>query len=111
MRILDQTELMNLKTLMFDIDGTLCNQVKGDYLKATPFIERIKKINDLRENGMYIKLFTSRGITSGIDWTIQTKQQLASWGLEYDELIFGKPHYDLFIDDKSIYSEDFPWIK
>lgn len=109
MRILDRIGTINLKTLMFDIDGTLCNQEENDYMKATPFIERIKKINDLSKNGIYVKLFTSRGITSGKDWTIQTRQQLDNWGLNYDELIFGKPHYDLFIDDKSVNSEDFPW--
>lgn len=105
----NRIEQMKLNMLMFDIDGTLCSQVKKNYILAKPYVERIKKINDLREKGVYIKLFTSRGITSGMDWTIQTKQQLDSWGLNYDELIFGKPHYDLFIDDKSIYSEDFPW--
>ena len=31
-----------------------------------------------------------------------TKQQLKKWGLSYDKLIFGKPSYDLFVDDKSL---------
>ena len=35
-----------------------------------------------------------------------TKQQLEKWGVKYDELKFGKPFYDLFIDDKNINSKD-----
>ena len=99
-----------IKVLMFDIDGTLCTQESSDYMKAKPYEARIKMINELRRSGKYIKLFTSRGITSGIDWKDLTISQLSSWGLEYDELICGKPHYDLFIDDKSVHSEDFLWL-
>ena len=32
-----------------------------------------------------------------------TKKQLAKWNLKYSKLIFGKPSYDLYIDDKSIF--------
>ena len=32
-----------------------------------------------------------------------TKNQLKKWNLKYDRLIFGKPSFDLFIDDKSIF--------
>ena len=30
-----------------------------------------------------------------------TKKQLKKWGLKYDKLIFGKPSYDFFVDDKN----------
>ena len=30
-----------------------------------------------------------------------TKKQLKKWGVKYDELIFGKPSYDFFVDDKN----------
>jgi hypothetical protein len=29
-----------------------------------------------------------------------TKKQLIKWNVKYDELIFGKPSYDILIDDK-----------
>ena len=32
-----------------------------------------------------------------------TKIQLKKWKVDYNELIFGKPSYDLFIDDKCIF--------
>ena len=36
-----------------------------------------------------------------------TKCQLDIWGCKYHELIFGKPHADIFIDDKAMNSEDY----
>ena len=39
-----------------------------------------------------------------------TQSQLNLWGLKYHKLIFGKPEYDIVIDDKSYnYNQD--WIK
>ena len=32
-----------------------------------------------------------------------TFKQLKKWNIKFNKLIFGKPSYDLFIDDKSIY--------
>ena len=32
-----------------------------------------------------------------------TFKQLKKWGLNFHELKFGKPSYDIFIDDKSLF--------
>lgn len=32
-----------------------------------------------------------------------TKKQLDDWGLKYNQLFFGKPSANYYIDDKSIY--------
>ena len=32
----------------------------------------------------------------------QTYKQLKNWGLKFDELYFGKPSADFYIDDKSL---------
>lgn len=84
-------DLSRLSVLMFDIDGTLCTQESKNYMDAKPYEDRILKINELKTSGKFIKLFTSRGMLSGIDWSIKTTQQLRAWGLKYDEIIFGKP--------------------
>jgi hypothetical protein len=34
----------------------------------------------------------------------KTIQQLNRWGLKYDQLVMGKIHYDLLIDDKVLNS-------
>ena len=39
-----------------------------------------------------------------------TKDQLKKWKVNYHKLILGKPSYDLFIDDKSIYFKKY-WHK
>ena len=51
--------------------------------------------------------WTARGTTTGLDWRKVTEEQFLKWGVKYHELKFGKPNYDLFIDDKNINSERF----
>lgn len=93
----------------FDIDGTICTDTAGAYETAEPFPERILRINELFHSGHVIKMFTARGSTTGIDWSNLTKEQLNSWGVKYHELILGKPHADLFIDNKATHSDLFLW--
>ena len=90
-----------------DIDNTICTQNGENYEQAKPIYENIAKINDLHNNGNYIVYWTARGTSTGKDWTDLTKSQLDRWLVKYDELKFGKPVYDLFIDDKNINSETF----
>jgi len=92
----------------FDIDGTLCTKGHEDYKNAKPFLDRIKIVNDLYDEGNKIILFTARGAATGIDWKELTKKQVEAWGLKYNELIFGKPHADVFIDDKA--NDIFKWF-
>lgn len=101
--------LRPMNTYCFDIDGTLCSQEKSDYRLAEPNLGRIRRVNELFDQGHVIKLFTARGSKSGIDWAEVTKAQLGEWGIRYHELILGKPHADFYIDDKAIHSEDFDW--
>ena len=91
----------------FDIDGTICTDTDGDYEQAVPFQEVIEKINHLYGIGHKIIFFTGRGATTGIDWYDLTKKQLEDWQVKYHELIMGKPHADLYIDDRGIQSKDF----
>ena len=35
-----------------------------------------------------------------------TEKQLEKWGVKYQELLFGKPHADVFIDDKAVSDTD-----
>jgi len=91
-----------------DIDDTICkNNNNLDYSDSTPIVERINKINSLYETGNKIVYWTARGTVTGIDWRSVTEKQFDEWGVKYHELRFGKPNYDLFIDDKNINSELF----
>lgn len=59
---------MEMGTLIFDIDGTICSQ-ELDYSQAKPFQEIINKINKKYNEGYKIVLFTARGTETGIDWS------------------------------------------
>jgi uncharacterized HAD superfamily protein len=85
-----------------DIDGTICDQELGKhYSLSKPYKERIEHFNELFDQGHEIHYWTARGQQSKIDYTELTKQQLKDWGVKYTSLKLGKPHYDLWIDDKS----------
>ena len=58
------------------------------------------------ESGNKIVYWTARGTISGEDWRDVTVKQFEEWGVKYHELKFGKPYYDLFIDDKNMNAKD-----
>ena len=107
-----------IRIICFDIDDTICTTSKKKYFSAKPKVKVIKKINELYDKGYTIKLFTSRFMgrnnenISGAkkQGFKQTQRQLKKWNLKYHNLIFGKPSFDLFVDDKSI-NFDKNWIK
>ena len=106
------------KIYCIDIDGTICEN--GDcqsckYEGSTPKLDRIKKINQLYDDGNIIKYFTARGMGRYKDDSAKakekfyslTKMQLEIWGCKYHELILGKPSADYYIDDKGVDANEF----
>ena len=94
--------------LYVDIDETICRyEGERNYPDALPIEKNIEKINDLYDSGNTVVYWTARGTTTGLDWRDVTEKQFSKWGVKYHELKFGKPNYDLFIDDKNIGSERF----
>jgi CMP-N,N'-diacetyllegionaminic acid synthase len=97
----------------FDLDGTICSIVENnegfpDYTMANPLVDRIKKINELYDNGHTIIVETARGSVSGQDWFDITKTQLETWGVRHHQLRAGvKFNADFYIDDKGINAEIF----
>jgi hypothetical protein len=86
-----------------DIDETICRyEGLREYPAAVPIQEHIDKINQLYDEGNTIVYWTARGSKTKIDWTDLTKKQLIQWGAKHHDVLLGKPHYDLYIDDKSI---------
>jgi hypothetical protein len=92
------------KTVCFDLDGTLCTNTFGDYEDAEPFGWAIERVNDLARAGHRIVVFTARGTATGIDWDAVTRAQLERWGVAYDELRFGKPSADVYVDDRAVHT-------
>jgi hypothetical protein len=100
-----------IKTICFDIDGCLCSQTKGDYENAIPNMGAIRLVNQLYDAGHSIILHTSRFMGRAHNNPAKarkmglgfTRKQLASWGVLYHRLWFGKPRYDIVIDDRSLF--------
>ena len=106
-------EISNKKKyiLCFDLDNVICNTKGLNYKQSTPKKEVIKLINKLYNDGNIIKIFTARYMgrnnensqiakKKGYNFTLN---QLNQWKLKFHKLIFGKPTYDLFVDDKSYF--------
>jgi CMP-N,N'-diacetyllegionaminic acid synthase len=93
--------------IYIDIDETICHSPdKPDYSNSFPIQENIAKANKMYEEGHLIVYWTARGTSSGINWSDVTKKQLKDWGVKYHDIKFGKPVYDLFIDDKNLNTLD-----
>jgi hypothetical protein len=92
--------------IIIDIDETICTSINKDYPNAKPLIENINKANKLYNEGNTIIYWTARGMSSGIDWTELTINQLNLWEVKYHEIKMNKPSYDMFIDDKALNTLD-----
>ena len=112
-----------MKTYCIDIDGTITEPHDGSPWDAIPRRDRIQKVNKLYEDGATIYLMTARGFIHSTgrypdDINCQqreadyhcrsrTEAQLASWGVKYHKLFFGKPRANKYIDDRGVHDSDF----
>ena len=102
-------------TYVFDIDGTICTIVNGEYEKAEPIANRIAIVNQLHDEGNKIIFQTARGMgrtTNSPAYAHSafyelTRKQLIDWGVKFDDLFLGKPSGDVYIDDKGMRDIDF----
>lgn len=109
---------MKKNVLCFDLDNVICITKKNNYKLSKPKLKAIKLINELYNNGYFIKIFTARYMGRNNNNILQakkaglllTKKQLKLWKIKYHVLIMGKPSYDLFVDDKA-YGYSNKWIK
>ena len=89
-----------------DIDGNLCKTEGLSYESATPLWGNIAKVRAVKAAGHEVVLFTARGTVTGIDWRPVTERQMQMWNVPYDELLFGKPWADVYVDDKAVNVRD-----
>ena len=102
-RFVWQDGLPRGRTFCVDIDGVIATITpNNDYRLAAPLTDNIRRVNRLHAAGNRIVLFTARGSMTGKDWTAVTAEQMRAWGVAYDELRFGKPAADYYIDDRML---------
>lgn len=94
--------------IFIDIDNTIFKTIGNNYAESTPIYENIEKANKLYNEGHSITYWTARGCKSGktAEYFKLTYDQLICYNVLFHELRLGKPHFDLFIDDKNINAID-----
>ena len=98
--------------ICFDLDNTLVTYptIVGDYSTVKPINKNITLLKKLKDNGHEIIIYTARRMKTHngnvgkvikdiASVTIDTLERL---NIDYDELIFGKPIADIYIDDRAI---------
>jgi capsule biosynthesis phosphatase len=106
----------NPKRFCFDLDNTLVTypKVKNDYTTVEPIEKNIRFLKYLKSKNHTIIIFTARrmlthkGNVSKViaDVGKITLDTLDEFDIPYDEIHFGKPHADFYIDDLVINSFD-----
>lgn len=96
----------------FDLDNTLVTfpTIPNDYSSVKPIRKMITLANELKKAGHEIVIHTARRMkTHGHnigkvvkDIAFVTMNTLEEFGIPCDELVFGKPPADIYIDDRAI---------
>jgi capsule biosynthesis phosphatase len=107
-KILPQEKLR----ICFDFDNTLVTYptIPGDYTSVKPITSNIELLNKFKNEGHEIIIYTARRMATHNgnvgkvikDIGIITFNTLEKFNIQYDELIFGKPIADIYIDDKAL---------
>lgn len=97
--------------IVIDLDGTICpiKQPGQSYADLEPLPGAVEKIRELRAKGHYIIIQTARNMATrngNVGQVIKhigkiTLDWLEKHGVEYDEIHFGKPNANLYIDDRA----------
>lgn len=101
-----------IKRFCFDLDNTLVTFPKevNDYSTVEPKYNNIEILKTLKELGHYIIIYTARkmntckGDVKEVEKCIKdlTINTLKKFNIPYDELHFGKPYANYYIDDLGI---------
>lgn len=103
-----------------DIDGVICRlrEPDQDYADLDPIPGAKEKLRALRAAGHYIILCTARHMKTcqgNVGLVVARKGAttlawLAKHEIEYDEIYFGKPHADIYLDDNAVRFESWDAI-
>ena len=102
------------RTICVDIDDTILTTENRDFEHSIPRQDVIDKINAFHNAGYKVILSTARGAKSCATieeriakYDALTRQWLKEHFVKYDELWFGKPNADFYVDDKNMSIEQF----
>lgn len=101
--------------IVIDVDDTICRvAVKGDYANAEEIERMTSRIREMKAAGHTVILHTARGMVSCGGDVEKAKEKnravlvawLAKHEVPYDEILWGKPYADVYIDDKAVGAEE-----
>lgn len=97
--------------IVIDLDGTICPIKKsGETYDALPILPgAAERIKELKANGHYIIIQTARNMAtqeSNLGKVLKNVGKITlDWlernNVEYDEIYFGKPNGNIYIDDRA----------
>lgn len=100
------------KIFCWDLDQTLVTKPMkhGDYSTVKPIEKNIQYLRYLKSLGNYIIIYTARRMVTSkgnigkvvADIGSVTLQTLKNFDIPYDEIHFGKPYADFYLDDKAL---------
>lgn len=106
----------------FDVDGTIAELKKEgeEYQDVLPKEGAVETLKQLKKDGHYIILNTARNMetfSANVGKIVAVQgpilfEWLKKYDVPYDEVYFGKPSADFYVDDKAIRMnewKDFIW--
>lgn len=107
--------------IVIDLDGVIChlkNNSTDSYSDLKPIDGAIETIKKLQKNGHYLIIYTARNMQtyeSNLGKVMKnvgkvTLDWLEKYNIKYDEIYFGKPNADIYIDDRALNFESWSSI-
>jgi capsule biosynthesis phosphatase len=98
--------------ICIDLDGVICRlrEPGQNYADLEPVPGAVEKVRQLKAAGHYLIINTARHMKTceGNVGRVVAKQGAVTleWlrrhGIEYDEIYFGKPHAQIYLDDNAV---------
>lgn len=102
--------------IVIDLDGVICpvRQEHQEYAELEPITGAVERLHELRKAGHYIIIQTARHMKTCDGNVGRVMQRLGKvtldWlechNVEYDEIFFGKPNGEIYLDDRGLRFED-----
>ncbi len=98
--------------IAIDLDGTICSikEPEQSYADLEPLPGAAECIRELRKSGHYVIIQTARNMAtcqSNLGKVMKnvgliTMEWLERYRIEYDEIYFGKPNAEIYLDDRAL---------
>lgn len=106
--------------ICIDLDGVICRlrEPGQEYADVEPVAGAVERLRELRAAGHYLIIYTARHMKTCQGNVGQVVARLGAVTLEwlarhevpFDEIHFGKPHADVYLDDNAVRFETWSQI-